>query len=119
MEDLIYVSDSNRHLVCLPYSIDNLHRMAKDLKIGRHFYHKGKHPHYDIPARREDEVVARTVQTTSRIILSIISDGPGGRLWPEGRFHLAGGQITLRRPLRIVVLPPQIPKKRKVLIDLS
>lgn len=43
--------------------------MAKDLGIGRHFFHKD---HYDIPARRIDEITVRCTLVTSKIIVSII-----------------------------------------------
>lgn len=32
----MYVTDGKRHLVCIPYSVENLHQMAADLGIGRH-----------------------------------------------------------------------------------
>lgn len=48
---MIYLYDRMRHLVCVPYSITNLHAMADDLQIGRHWFHSGTMPHYDIPKR--------------------------------------------------------------------
>ena len=36
----MYVTDGKRHLVCIPYSTENLHAMATDLGIGRHWFHK-------------------------------------------------------------------------------
>lgn len=50
---LKYICDNSRHLVCLPYSIDNLHKMADDLNIKRIWFHKN---HYDIPKKRIDEI---------------------------------------------------------------
>ena len=38
--------DDKRHLVCIPYSVQNLHRMAEDLGIRKCWFHKN---HYDIP----------------------------------------------------------------------
>ena len=35
-----YVTDGKRHLVCLPYSLDNLHKMTYDLGIKRCWFHK-------------------------------------------------------------------------------
>jgi hypothetical protein len=51
--DLKYYCDDMRHLVCVPYSIENLHKMADDLNIKRCWFHKD---HYDIPKRRVDEI---------------------------------------------------------------
>lgn len=64
-----YLTDGKRHLVCFPYSIENLHLMAADLGIGRHWFHKD---HYDIPVRRKDEVEARVVMVSSKDIVRII-----------------------------------------------
>ncbi len=41
-----YFMDHQRHLVCVPYSIENLHKMAKSLGIKRCWFHKD---HYDVP----------------------------------------------------------------------
>jgi len=38
--------DSKRHLVCTPYTVANLHKMAKVLGIKRCWFHK---THYDVP----------------------------------------------------------------------
>lgn len=86
MTKLIYYCDRARHLVCVPYSIENLHRMAEDLNIKRRWYHAGfrrnwhnivghnlmKKPHYDIPKRRRNEIMAKCIIVDSRIIVAII-----------------------------------------------
>lgn len=64
-----YYTDGKRHLVCFPYSIENLHLMAADLSIGRHWFHND---HYDIPVRRKDEIEAHTVMVSSKDIVRII-----------------------------------------------
>lgn len=69
-----YLCDTKRHLICEPYSIENLHKMAKDLKIPRWWYHKGNHPHYDIPKKRIDEITAKCEVISSREILMIIKN---------------------------------------------
>lgn len=43
-----YYCDHSRHLICIPYTIDNLHLMADDLGINRCWFHNSKYPHYDI-----------------------------------------------------------------------
>jgi hypothetical protein len=67
-----YYSDDARHLVCEPFSVDNLHLMAADLGVKRCWFHAGRWPHYDIPKRRIEEIRARTVRISSREILRII-----------------------------------------------
>lgn len=71
-ERLEYVCDAYRHLVCLPYSVDNLHRMARELGIHRGWFHAGKFPHYDIPKRRISEIKSKCRVVESREILGII-----------------------------------------------
>ena len=68
---LTYYRDNIRHLVCIPYSIDNLHRMADDLGIGRHFFHKN---HYDIPAKRVNDprIIENSTLIRPREILQIV-----------------------------------------------
>lgn len=66
-----YYCDDSRHLVCVPYSIDNLHAMAKDLNIKRCWFHKS---HYDIPKKRISEIQSRCETVSSREILDIIKN---------------------------------------------
>jgi len=66
-----YYTDGGRHLVCLPYSIENLHEMARDLNIHRGFFHKN---HYDIPKRRIKEIEAKCKIVRPREILRIIKN---------------------------------------------
>lgn len=71
--DLMYYCDEMRHLVCVPYSIENLHRMAIELNINRCWFHRGSsYPHYDIPKRRIAEVQAHCKVVDPRVILRII-----------------------------------------------
>jgi hypothetical protein len=73
---LEYVCDAYRHLVCIPYSIENLHRMARELGIHRGWFHGGRHPHYDIPKRRISEIMAKCRVVPSREIVGIFLDNP-------------------------------------------
>ena len=74
---LRYFCDNARHLVCVPYSVENLHRMARDLGIARAWFDANPaHPHYDIPKRRIAEVTGRCT-----LVPTIIKEG----LVPEGR----------------------------------
>lgn len=67
-----YYCDSMRHLVCLPYSVENLHQMAKDLNIKRCWFHHDSYAHYDIPKRRIAEIQAKCQVVSPRIILGIV-----------------------------------------------
>lgn len=51
LPNLEFFYDSQRHLVCKPYSVDNLHCMAAILRINNCWYHNAKHKHYDIPKK--------------------------------------------------------------------
>ncbi len=68
-----YYCDTMRHLVCVPYSIENLHKMAVDLNIKRCWFHSGsRYPHYDIPKRRIKEITDKCNLVDPREILAII-----------------------------------------------
>lgn len=69
MEQLKYYCDDARHLVCVPYSIKNLHRMAKDLGIKKCWFHKN---HYDIPKLRIEEIKEKCEVVSSKKIVEII-----------------------------------------------
>jgi len=68
---MTYYCDNMRHLVCVPYSIDNLHKMAKDLNIKRCWFHKD---HYDIPKRRIKEIQDKCVVVSPKDIVNIIKE---------------------------------------------
>lgn len=65
---MTYYCDMSRHLVCFPYSIENLHKMAEDLGIKRCWFHKD---HYDIPKRRISEIKAKCEIVSSKDIVKI------------------------------------------------
>lgn len=69
---MIYICDDKRHLICNPYIIENLHKMAKDLNIKRCWYHGGKYPHYDIPKLRMVEIMRRSFVVTTKQLFNII-----------------------------------------------
>lgn len=71
MNDLEYLTDRKRHLICEPYSIENLHRMAEDLDIKRCWFHKN---HYDIPKRRIDEIEQKCKIVDSKTIAKVIKN---------------------------------------------
>lgn len=55
---MIYYFDNIRHLVCVPYSIENLHKMADELGIKKCWFDKD---HYDIPKRRIKEISDKAI----------------------------------------------------------
>lgn len=69
---LRYYCDDDRHLVCVPYSVENLHVMAECLAIKRCWFHPHPtHAHYDIPKRRMGEIAERCTVVSGRDILAI------------------------------------------------
>jgi hypothetical protein len=56
-------------LVCVPYSVENLHQMAEELDIKRCWFHRN---HYDIPKKRIDEITAKCELVSSKMIVQII-----------------------------------------------
>ena len=64
-----YICDNKRHLVCLPYSKQNLHKMAKDLGINICWFHKN---HYDIPKGRIEDIMERCTVVSPKNIVRII-----------------------------------------------
>lgn len=73
-EKIFYLCDDDRHLICLPFSIDNLHKMAEDLGINKCWFHRGKYPHYDIPKKRMNDIKEKCVITDSRSIIIAIKN---------------------------------------------
>ena len=71
-EYLTLYSDNQRHLICEPYSIKNLHIMANLLGIKHCWFHAKPYPHYDIPKRRIKEIQEQTQIISPRDIIQII-----------------------------------------------
>lgn len=72
MKVLRFYTDRKRHLVCKPYSIANLHRMAEILALKRCWFHRD---HYDLPKGRIDEITERCTIVSSEDIVRIIRRG--------------------------------------------
>ena len=68
---LEYITDGQRHLICLPYKVEYLHVMAAELGIKRCWYHAGTYPHYDIPKRRIAEIEAKCRRVTTKELISL------------------------------------------------
>lgn len=73
-----FFCDRMRHLVCVPYTVENLHEMARELSIKRCWFHaSSRYPHYDIPKRRIAEVSARCTVVSPRDVLKIMKRQQG------------------------------------------
>ena len=68
LHSMQYICDNGRHLVCIPYSKENLHKMAKQLGIKECWFHKD---HYDIPKKRIEEIKAKCIVVSSKEIVRI------------------------------------------------
>lgn len=75
-----YLTDGKRHLVCLPYSVEGLHKMAEDLGISKAWFHKN---HYDIPKRRQKDIEAWCILVSSKDIVNIIRGYKTEITWEE------------------------------------
>lgn len=72
---MTYYCDNQRHLVCVPYTIENLHLMAEDLGIKRCWFHnKPNRQHYDIPKKRIKEITEKCELVNPNDILDIIKN---------------------------------------------
>lgn len=90
---LTYYTDGKRHLVCKPYSAENLHQMAIDLGIKKCWFHSGTAPHYDIPKKRVEEIESKSILISSIELLEIIR---GTRVVP---FKI--GTRTIGKPMKL------------------
>lgn len=70
-----YICDDKRHLICLPYSVENLHLMAEDLNIKRCWFHNAKFAHYDIPKKRISEIKAKCEVVSPKDLLFMLRFG--------------------------------------------
>ena len=74
-QSLRYLCDSQRHLICEPYTFANLHIMAEDLGLGKHWFHKD---HYDIPVKRIDDITSKCEVVSPKEIVRIIKEANKG-----------------------------------------
>ena len=63
------VTDGRRHLVCLPYSPKNLHYMAAQIGLGKHWFHRD---HYDLPVTRRQEIEQNALLVSPKVIVRLI-----------------------------------------------
>ena len=53
-------------------SLDELHEWCAAQQIGRHFFHRGKLAHYDIPKRRRGEKFPAEYVTSRRLVSLVV-----------------------------------------------
>jgi hypothetical protein len=68
---MTFFCDHQRHLVCLPYSPENLHKMAATLGIARGWFHASPYAHYDIPKGRIDDIQRMALLVSPKTIVQI------------------------------------------------
>lgn len=74
--ELEFVCDEKRHLICRPFSIANLHVMARRLRIHPCWFDSNpKHPHYDMPKKRIAQITKQCTVVTSKTLHGIIKKG--------------------------------------------
>jgi FMN phosphatase YigB (HAD superfamily) len=69
MDNITIYYDNQRHLVCKPYSKENLHRAAESIGIKRCWFHRN---HYDIPKKMVGKLPEHCIEVQPREILNII-----------------------------------------------
>lgn len=67
-----YYCDRMRHLICIPYTVENLHQMARDLGIKRCWYDPKPYPHYDIPKKRIGEIQQKCNMISPKQLVDMI-----------------------------------------------
>ena len=84
---LTYITDGHRHLICVPYSIENLHQMASELGIDKCWFHKN---HYDIPKKRREEIEKKCQKVRPRNIVEILRSPQYGETLLSEEIPLVG-----------------------------
>lgn len=69
---MTYFTDNSRHLICYPYSVENLHKMAEQLGIRRCWFNNGKLPHYDVPKEELEKIKNKCQIVSPKTIVRII-----------------------------------------------
>lgn len=82
---LIFLCDKSRHLICQPYSLQNLLLMATELGISPLWFDKD---HYDMPKRRIKEISKKCKIVRSKEIVQIIKDHNNGQFRKAKRIKI-------------------------------
>lgn len=69
VEELIYITDGVGNVICLPYSVENLHKMADDLGIAKRWYRNG---HYNVPKEIADGLEEKCDKVTTTTLFRTV-----------------------------------------------
>lgn len=69
VEDLNFICDDQRHLICMPYSLENLHKMSTFLNIKKCWFNGN---HYIIPKKRINEIQSKCKIISTDELLNFI-----------------------------------------------
>lgn len=69
VEELIYITDGVGNVICLPYSVENLHKMADDLGIAKRWYRDG---HYKVPKEIADDLEEKCDKVTTTTLFRTV-----------------------------------------------
>ena len=69
IEQLLFLTDGRKNLICVPYSVENLHSMAHDLGIPTRYFDRDK---YKIPDVIRDDVEEKCEMVSSQTIFRTI-----------------------------------------------
>ena len=72
--ELVYYCDSARHLICLPYSKENLLLTLDNLNINKCWLHFNPYLHIDIPKKRLTEMMDKCIVVSSKEIVRMIKE---------------------------------------------
>ncbi len=76
MPDLLYFCGEKGHLICVPYSVENLRQMAEELSLHKDWFRNGRIPHYVIPEQMVEEIQEQCIVVPTREIVKM-TRGPG------------------------------------------
>ena len=72
VEELLYLTDGRKNVICIPYSIENLHKMADDLGMKKKYFKKD---HYEIPDDMVSEVEDKCDVVTTTTLFKTARNG--------------------------------------------
>lgn len=69
VEELVYITDGVGNVICLPYSVENLHKMADDLGIKKTWYRDG---HYKVPKEIAEDLEEKCDKVTTTTLFRTV-----------------------------------------------
>lgn len=72
VEELLYLTDGRKNIICLPYSIENLHQMAKELGMNEKYFNKD---HYVVPDHMVDEIEDKCGKVSTQTLFLTARNG--------------------------------------------